>query len=74
MGRKTTTAWLRAGVLAASWFAAAWHVQHAAGSEMGDSVQRLEQRLRGKAQEAPVVRPRERPRDEPIRPWELVDV
>lgn len=84
MGRKTTLAWLRAGVSAAVWMTAAWLVQGAAGSEIGGTVQRhgerIELHLRGRGEKAPLRTPpptppaRQQPHEETIQPWERVSV
>jgi hypothetical protein len=79
MARKTTLAWLRGLAAAASWMAAAWLVQDGAGPEMGGVIERygeqIELHLKSKADKAPpLVVPRERTPDEPLHPWERVDV
>jgi hypothetical protein len=78
MARKTTLAWLRVAATAASWVAAAWLVQDASGPEIGGMIERygerIELHLKSKAEPAPLVVPRERTPDEPIHPWERVEV
>jgi hypothetical protein len=78
MARKTTLAWLRVAAAAASWVTAAWLVQDAAGPEIGGTVERygerIELQLKTKSDKPLPLVPRERTPDEPIHPWERVDV
>ena len=74
---KSASRWLRLGVAAVSWVAAAWLAENALGPDIGRASRRLEQRiemqLNRETEPSPPAQP-ERSHEDAIEPWELVGV